>query len=207
MSKLAYENFHNWGVEEVSSWLGEIHLSNHIPSFERNQITGAHLVELSDKDLRDQLRVVKPSELMALKGAIATLMHPPPKKGQSRTMSVLPKRDRSGSGGNSKQLQSPLGARTQTLPQMHTNWSTTLPSGVIERSVILAPDLREGSAQQLLDDKCRYSGWIRKQGGGHKSCEWWFSMSSLPGDKRQIICLCVYTNLYIFVHLYNLLIH
>lgn len=174
MSKLVYENFHNWGVEEVSTWLGEIHLFNHVPSFERNQITGAHLVELSDKDLRDQLRVVKPSELMALKGAIAMLMHPPLKKsqGQSRTMSVLPKRDRSGSGGNSTQLQSPLGTRTQTLPQMRTNWSTTLPSGVIERSVILSPDLREGSAQQLLDDKCRYSGWIRKQGGGHKNCEW-----------------------------------
>ncbi len=173
MAKLSYENFQDWNVEDVSTWLGEIHLSNHIPSFERNQITGTRLVELSDKELREQMRVVKPSELMALKGAISTLLHPPPTKKtqQSRTMSVLPtKRERLGSGGNAKQLQSPFD-RTQTLPHIGTNWSTGVPRGVVERAVIIAPDLRDGSAPQLLDEKCRYSGWIRKQGGGHKNCE------------------------------------
>lgn len=167
MAKVVNENFQNWDVEDVSTWLGEIHLSNHIPAFERNQITGTRLAELSDKELREQLRVVKPSELMALKGAIAMLKKPQ----QSRTMSVVPnKRERTGSGGNAKQLQSPFD-RTQTLPQMGSNWSTGLPRGVVERAVVVLPDLREGSAPQLLDDMCRYSGWIRKQGGGHKSCE------------------------------------
>ncbi len=166
MAKLAYDNFRNWNVDDVSTWLGEIHLSNHIPSFERNQITGLRLIDLSDKELREQLKVVKPSELMALKGAISTLQ----KTQQSRTMSALPKRDRSGSGGNSRQLHSPLD-RTKTLPQMHNNRLTGIPMGVVDRPVIIAPDLREGSAPQLLDDMCRYSGWIRKQGGGHKNCE------------------------------------
>ena len=150
-------------MDEVSTWLGEIHLSNHIPNFERNGITGARLAELTDRELRDQLRVVKPSELMALKGAITTLQHPPPRKGsghgQSRTMTTVG-RDPSGS--------------PRDLPKAHTLSAIPgqrIPKGIVERSVSRTPDLRNGSAPELLDDKCRYSGWIRKQGGGHKNCE------------------------------------
>lgn len=165
MARLAYENFRNWNVDDVSTWLGEIHLSNHIPSFERNGVTGARLAEITDKEIREQLRVVKPSELMALKGAIGNLVRVPPRKHSQNSRSMKTSRERTGSF--EKRLMSPgIEQRTRTLPAL----SSKIVSKV-EPIVLHQPQLKVGSAQELLDDKCRFSGWIRKQGGGHKNCE------------------------------------
>ena len=53
---------------------------------------------------------------------------------------------------------------------MHTSLSSRASHNLLRSSGM--PKLRNGSAPELLDDKCRYSGWIRKQGGGHKNCEY-----------------------------------
>ena len=168
MARLAYENFRNWDVDDVSTWLGEIHLSNHIPSFERNGITGARLAELSEKEIREQLRVVKPSELMALKGAIGNLVkRATPRKISQNPRSLTTSRERTGS--LEKRLVSPsMSNRTHTLPHSLVRASN---SASTMEPLIHQPQLKVGSAQELLDDKCRFSGWIRKQGGGHKNCE------------------------------------
>lgn len=171
MSKLAYENFRHWTVEDVSVWLSDIHLSNHVHSFERNAVTGMRLAEMSDKEIREQLRVVKPSEFMALRGAISSLVKHSEVSGLKSSKSML-SRDRPGSF--ERRLASPgagLEQRTHTLPHAF-NHSVGNKLSVEKLTVsIHQPVLKMGSAQELLDDKCRFSGWIRKQGGGHKSCK------------------------------------
>ena len=52
---------------------------------------------------------------------------------------------------------------------MHTSSSSTASHHLLRSSGM--PRLKNKSAPELLDDKCRFSGWIRKQGGGHKNCE------------------------------------
>lgn len=158
MAKSTYSNFQQWDMEQVSNWLGEIHLSNLIPNFERQGITGAQLAVITDHDLRERLRITKPAEIMALRGAINHLMDV--SKRASRKVSSgsggYPKNERKGSFGNDK--------RPKTMPRV----STTAPA---EKIVYRQPQLMQGSAQELLDANCKFSGWIRKQGGGIKSCE------------------------------------
>ena len=182
-------NFKQWTVDDVSKWLESLHLHSLIPMFERFNITGADLPQLDDVYLRESLRITKPGEITVLKGAIYNLVdqasQPPPaprlaSKVPNRKVSNAPvkpvERDRSGSGSFDKQ---------KTYPQMAkktTNFGpTTMPrnftvSGGEDLQAMTAtrePRLKKGaSAPEVLDDKCRYSGWIRKQGGGYKNCKW-----------------------------------
>ena len=143
-------------MDEVSNWLGEIHLSNLIPNFERQGITGAQLAIITDLELRERLRITKPAEIMALRGAINHLLET-----SIRTVS------RKASVGTSKcppKERFENDKRPKTLPRGNLQAPP-------EKIVYRQPQLIVGSAQELLDANCKFSGWIRKQGGGIKSCK------------------------------------
>lgn len=165
---MSTSNYASWSVEQVSNWLGSLSLHHLIPNFERMQVDGTKLAKLSDQDLRVVLRLTKPAEVMAVRGAIIKLTEDTLPKPVSRRVSasprmgvsVAPDRDRS----NSNNLK-----MSKTIPRdIHRN--ATMGSGYEQRTY-KQPKLVQGSASELLDRECKYSGWIRKQGGGYKSCE------------------------------------
>ncbi len=159
-------NYVNWSVDQVSNWLGSLSLHHLVPNFERQQVDGPRLAKLSDHDLRKELRLTKPAEVMAVRGAISKLMEDTIlSKPNTRRISASPRmgipRDRAES----------LDKKTsKTIPRDNIHHrNTTLGS---EPSVYRQPKLVQGSASELLDKECKYSGWIRKQGGAYKSCEY-----------------------------------
>ena len=184
-------SYKQWSVDDVSSWLESINLHSLIPAFERLNISGLDLPLLDDAYLRENLRITKPAEMAALKGALSNLTDPgtsgkPPNRRVSNQTAVKPiERERAGSFDGKK-----------TYPLMSRKTSNFAPATTMPRNFTVSgsekdlltmagtrePRLKKGaSAPEVLDDRCRYSGWIRKQGGGYKSCEsmfmyWkWFS--------------------------------
>lgn len=158
-----------------------------VPNFERLQIDGLKLVKLTDQDLRGALRLTKPAEVMAIRGAINKLIEDaslPAYHEPSRRVSANPRvgtgvalspRDRSGSMEKKT---------SRTVPRdLHRNTIASEPLAARQ------PKLVQGSASELIDRECKYSGWIRKQGGGYKNCElalwggsaqWNFACQNLP---------------------------
>lgn len=161
------QNYKLWDVDAVSQWLESIHLHTLIPTFEKNNISGIDLPQLDDAYLRDHLRITKPAELTALRGAIHNLIEPVARQANKavpkRSVTAPPRpmeRDRSGS------LDKPPKKPPATIPR---NFTVGEGDFVPTRE----PQLKKGaSAPDVLDDRCRYSGWIRKQGGGYKNCKW-----------------------------------
>lgn len=156
-----------WSLLEVTNWLGSLNLHHLIANFERMQIDGEKLAALNDQDLRLKLRITKPAEVMAIKGALSKLQEDGFLNNQKRRISSpkalsttpgLVPRDRAGSyekDGNR--------AHTKTVSQdVHRN--------TIAAESVRQPKLMHGSASELIEHS-KYSGWIRKQGGSFKSCE------------------------------------
>lgn len=159
-------NYANWSVEQVSSWLGSLSLHHLIPAFERMQIDGQKLVKLSDQDLRKDLRLTKPAEVMAVRGAISSLIEDSLPKANPRRVSASPRVGMAVPRDRASSLEKRL---PKTIPRDNLHRNTTLGSDT--RIIVKQPKLVQGSASELLDKECKYSGWIRKQGGGYKSCE------------------------------------
>lgn len=159
----------SWSTDEVSNWLSSLSLHHLIPNFERQQVDGPRLATLSDQDLRSKLRLTKPAELMAIKGAIRKLVDDATRPtylehNTTRRINTSPRlpgtqipRDRSGS------LDKKM---AKTVPRETQRYNT-----VTAACDIRQPQLIQGSASDLVDKDCKYSGWIRKQGGGYKSCK------------------------------------
>lgn len=161
-------NFSNWTSEGVSTWLGSLSMHHLVPNFESMQIDGSKLAKLSDQDLRVMLRLTKPAEVMAIRGAINKLVDdvvkPPVYFDPSRRVSAAPR-------------------LTPSSPREYTDidkkMSRTIPRDIHRNPTVAGvplagrqPKLVQGSASELIDKECKYSGWIRKQGGGYKNCEY-----------------------------------
>ena len=167
---LNVRNFKGWDADDVSKWLSHIHLSSLIPSFERIGIVGEDLPSVDDLFIREKLRMTKPAEVMALKGAISNLVDSASaaQANIARRKSAAPRieidskeRRESFTKGQSASVG---GAVRAPLPRNYT-----MPS---EMPSSRQPQLKQNAAAtDLLDDHCRYSGWIRKQGGGYKTCK------------------------------------
>lgn len=169
--KMSNTNYLLWAPQDVSDWLGSLSLHHLIPNFDRMQMDGPKLAKLSDSDLRTVLRLTKPAEVMAIRGAISKLVddaarpvyheHNRRISGPSpRTGSLAPSsRDRLGSGDKK--------GMSRTVPREHhrNTIAASEPLGFRQ------PKLTQGSAPELIDKDCKYSGWIRKQGGGFKNCK------------------------------------
>lgn len=130
---------------------------------------GSKLAKLSDTDLWSSLRLTKPAEVMAIRGAINKLVddvarplyheHNRRVSGPGRSGSLAPSgRERLGSGDKK--------GMSKTVPREHHR--NTIAS---ESLGFRQPKLAQGSAPELIDKDCKYSGWIRKQGGGYKNCK------------------------------------
>lgn len=157
----------HWSPADVSTWLGSLSLHHLVPNFEKLQIDGSRLASLSDQDLRGKLRLTKPAEVMAIRGAINKLVDDsrplPPVFHENRRISSSPRM-----GGPPRDRASSIEKKSsKTMPLVHRN---TI-AGASEQLVIRQPKLVQGSASELIDKECKYSGWIRKQGGAYKSCE------------------------------------
>ena len=74
---MAATSYRQWSVDDVTKWLESIHLHCLIPTFERLNIAGSDLPQLDDSFLREKLRITKPAEMIALKGAISNLTDAP----------------------------------------------------------------------------------------------------------------------------------
>ena len=171
-------DYTTWTVDDVSSWLSQINLSSLVPAFERLGINGSQLAQIDDQYIKERLRMSKPSEMMALRGAIFSLREtsPPTQPGgvggaPRRTSGPRPQsiaasssnRVRTNSYDKTQGLSTAPGP-SKTLP---TRRLTTPPGGFRQ------PMLASGSAQELAED-CRHCGWIIKQGGGYKSCKFFW---------------------------------
>ncbi len=169
MSAPLSSQYMQWSNAEVTSWLASIHLHHLIPNFERMQIDGAKLVSLSDQDLRLKLRITKPAEVMAVKGAIGKLMEdshlanePKRRISSNKLAPGQQSRERSGSAG--REDRKAIASHSRTVPRdIHTRGNTYSMD-------VKAPRLTQGSAAELIEQS-KYSGWIRKQGGSYKNCE------------------------------------
>ncbi len=162
---MSNSNCSTWTPDDVSRWLGSLSLHHLVPNFERLQIDGPQLVKLSDQDLRSLLRLTKPAEVMAIRGAINKVVDDAYRLSYhdiNRRVSASPRlinagisRDRPGSFDKKV---------SRTVPRdLHRN--------TIATEQLRQPKLVQGSAPELLDKECKYSGWIRKQGGGYKTCK------------------------------------
>lgn len=157
----------NWSHMEVANWLTTLNLNHLIPNFERMQIDGSQLATLSDQDLRLKLRISKPAEVIAIKGAISKLLDDELLLNQEGAGPNLVTWQRAGSYEKDNRH-----GNSNTLPMLHRNTVsiTSGLSGLTGTSSRQPPMLVQGCASELIDQS-RYSGWIRKQGGSYKSCE------------------------------------
>ena len=172
---MSTSDYTTWTVEDVSSWLSHINLSSLVPAFERLGINGVQLAQIDDQYIKERLRMSKPSEVLALRGAIASLRDASPPQQPNRRVSAQPLQNRPQSvGPGTSRIRTNSYDKTGGLPiPVVPGPSKTLPSNrriTTPPGEYKAPMLASGSAQALLDD-CRHCGWIIKQGGGYKSCE------------------------------------
>lgn len=166
MSSVGYTS---WSVDDVSNWLSSLSLHHLIPNFERMQVDGSKLAILSDQDLRGKLRLTKPAELMAIRGAIRKLVEdasrPAYLEHNTRRVSASP---RLGLNIQPRERAESLDKKmSKTVPRESHRHTVTVPIDEMVRQ----PKLVQGAASELVDKECKYSGWIRKQGGGYKSCK------------------------------------
>lgn len=154
-----------WTQEDVCTWLGNLSMHHLVPNFERMQIDGSKLVKLSDQDLRGVLRLTKPAEVMAIRGAINKLVEDTSKYNPSRRISASPRLAVSVGQLSPRERSGSIEKKSRTTPRdMHRH--TTIATETVRQ-----PKLMQGSASELVDKECKYSGWIRKQGGGYKNCK------------------------------------
>lgn len=200
-------DYTTWTVDDVSNWLSQINLSSLVPTFERLGINGLQLAQIDDQFMKERLRMSKPSEVLALRGAIITLRDSPPPNpplmagagvggGGNRKTSAqvglsnrpqsiaVPSSNRIRTNSYDKTTNTATGTvAARTLP----NRSLTTPPGGFKQQ----PMLSTGSAQVLLED-CRHCGWIIKQGGGYKNCklfDGYISRAALRMTSCDVVCL------------------
>lgn len=149
----------SWTVDDVCRWLISINMASVSTKLEMAGIDGERLLMLNETSLTQQVKITNPSQKVALLAAINVLkgsMAPQ----RSRTMaptethaSSSSERSRSSSTGN------------QNKPSTRKSLTSTTKHRPPPQAVVIAP------APKLLDEYCNHSGWIRKRGGSHKTCE------------------------------------
>ena len=178
---MSASDYTTWTVDDVSNWLSQINLSSLVPTFERLGINGLQLAQIDEQFIKERLRMSKPSEALALRGAISTLRDSSSVPNSPLATGGGGTRRTSAQAGHSARPQSiaaPASNRIRTNSYDKTNTATGMVSAktLPNRSLTTPPGgfkqpmLSTGSAQVLLED-CRHCGWIIKQGGGYKNCK------------------------------------
>lgn len=160
-----------WTVDDVGRWLSSINLTHLVHKFEVANITGDQLYRMDDGPLPQQLKL-NPAEKLTLQASIRLL-----KESSIKSMTVPPNNARYGEV--SPRLRSSSESKEKRKRSMRQCDSEH--SGIDEK---LPPEPKPGPVGDLLDDFCRHSGWIRKRGGGYKSCK---CLILIPNSIRPII--------------------
>lgn len=196
LNQQSLQNFQSWDVDMVTRWLGQINLPHLVPIFEQYDINGATLASMDEGFMKEQLRIHRPAELMALRGAISNLKQleqAAAMAAAAATATVHQQRaevPRHGSLGKRVAVGTTTLLPSSAPSSSYSSSSTATPSSFAAygRSTTLPPNyslvqqqqehpkvhcepmLRVGaSAQELLDDS-RHCGFITKQGGTYKNC-------------------------------------
>lgn len=160
---LNYGIVENWSLDEVAVWLNVVNLGQHIKAFERAGVTGKTILSIDDTFIQSKLRIQAPAEQLVLKQAIDQLNE------QFRSHSLVHKRVSDASINSGVSTLSSSHGVSNTF---HKKRNQTLPPRMPQ---ILPPPpkpLLNKTAKELLEYKnCKYSGYVKKQGGQHKSCE------------------------------------
>lgn len=169
LNQQSLHNFQSWDVDTVTRWLGQINLSHLVPIFEQYDVNGATLATMDESFMKEQLRIHRPGELMALRGAISTLIdqaaaHQRRGSGEPSRHGSLGKQSAATMLHPSASSSSPISSASSSSRTLPHNYTL---SG--EHPKVFKPTLKVVSAQELLDDS-RHCGFITKQGGNYKSC-------------------------------------
>ena len=161
---LNYGLVENWSLDEVAVWLNVVSLGQHIKAFERANVTGKTILSIDDQFIQSKLRIQAPAEQLVLKAAIDQLNE------QHRSHSMVQKR------ASDASLNTGLATMSSSAVAGHGTFNKkrnqTLPPRMPQ---ILPPPpkpLLNKTTKELLEYKnCKYSGYVKKQGGQHKSCK------------------------------------
>lgn len=145
-----------WTVDDVGRWLSSINLTHLVHKFEVANITGDQLYRMDDGPLPQQLKL-NPAEKLTIQASIRLL-----KESSIRSMTIPPNSTRYGEI-LPRQRSSSDSKRKRSMRQCDSEHS-----GIDDNR---PPEPKPGPVGDLLDDNCRHSGWIRKRGGGYKSCK------------------------------------
>lgn len=161
---LNYGLVENWSLDEVAVWLNVVNLGQHIKAFERANVTGKTILSIDDQFIQSKLKIHAPAEQLVLRQAIDQLNE------QHRSHSMVQKRvsDVSLNTGLSTIAPSAIAGnntfqkkRNQTLPPRMPQILPPPPKPLLNKT-----------AKELLEYRnCKYSGYVKKQGGQHKSCK------------------------------------
>lgn len=183
---LNYGIVENWSLDEVAVWLNVVNLGQHIKAFERAGVTGKTILSIDDAFIQSRLRIHAPAEQLVLRQAIEQLNE------QYRAHSIGQKRasDASINPGMVTMGSSSLGGHSASST-FQKKRNQTLPPRMPQ---ILPPPpkpLLNKTAKELLEYKnCKYSGYVKKQGGQHKSCK--CQMSNIFYSIVRIMCVYVF---------------
>ena len=158
---LNYGLVDNWSLDEVAVWLNVVNLGQHIKAFERANVTGKTILTIDEAFIQSRLRIHAPAEQLVLKQALDQLNE----HHRSHSLVVHKRASDVSIGGGTM-----VGHGSTSTFQKKRN--QTLPPRMPQ---ILPPPpkpLLNKTAKDLLDYKnCKYSGYVKKQGGQHKSCK------------------------------------
>lgn len=169
----------SWTVEDVSRWLSSLHMNHLVPKFEVANVNGEVLC-MMDEGYMPPLLKLNPAEKTTVMASIKSLKDITTYRNTISRQSVDSPRARTSTEHEGKKRRSqpsiPLATRHNTLPSNS------------RLDVYDPPEHKELPAAEILDDKCRHSGWIRKRGGGYKNCEsvWYFDMKCVSFSKEDM---------------------
>lgn len=154
-----------WGVEDVGRWLCSINMTHLVHKFEMANVTGEVLAKMDEGFVPMSIKI-SPAEKTTLMAAIRMLKSNSYKGSPSQSDYTTSHRPRTHSDEKRK-------AKKPSLGGSHTLRTTPTEIHVTDTIDQMPPVYKYGTASELLDDKCRHSGWIRKRGGGYKNCEFY----------------------------------
>ena len=164
---LNYGLIENWSLDEVAVWLNVVNLGQHIKAFERANVTGKTILTIDDAFIQSRLKIHAPAEQLVLKHAIDQLNE------HHRSHSMVQKR------ASDASISSGLGVAGTMVGHGSTNTfqkkrNQTLPPRMPQMLPPPPKPLLNKTAKELLEYKnCKYSGYVKKQGGQHKSCKFY----------------------------------
>lgn len=182
---LNYGIVENWSLDEVAVWLNVVNLGQHIKAFEKANVTGKSILSIDDAFIQSKLKIQAPAEQLVLKQAIEQLNE----QHRGHNASIVHKRasDVSINSGLSTMSAPAVGGHVMSNT-FQKKRNQTLPPRMPQMLPPPPKPLMNKTAKELLEYKnCKYSGYVKKQGGQHKSCKFSFFFVYLEKSTFSIL--------------------